>query len=264
MQLIYTYDIMFIRSDMMKKERKPLLYRICYRVIKLFYPKIRIDLRTQLKAPGNIYVSNHAQAHGPLSHYFYFPQNRFIWVIGQMSNRKEVTPYAMEDFWRMKSKWTKFFYKLFSITILAPLASFLMRSADAIPVYKDARLKITMTQTINRLDEGNDVIIFPENRGSFNKFINEFQIHFVDVARRYCKRTNKPLYFYPVYTCADLKTIFIGEPTLFDSSQDINIERMRIINYLQTEITKLAESLPNHVIVPYINIKRKYRQKSKE
>lgn len=246
------------------KTKKPLLFRIFYRVIKTFYPRFKVEYRTDLKAPGHIYVSNHAQAHGPLSLYFYFPQKRYIWVIGEMCNRKEVTAYAMEDFWRHKSKWVKWFYRLLSILILAPLGSYLLRTADTVPVYKDGRLKKTINDTINRLNEGNDIIIFPEHREVLNKFINKFQINFVDVGRFYTRRTQKDLYFYPVYTCVELRKIIIGEPTKFDPNANIDEERMRIVEYLQAEITKLGESLPNHTIVPYINNKKKYRQKSKE
>lgn len=248
----------------MMKAKKPLLFRIVYRIIKLFYPRYTIETLTELKEPGNIYVSNHAQMHGPLALYFYFPQPHYIWVIGQMCNRKEVTPYAMEDFWRHKSKWVKWIYKLFSILILAPLGSYLFRKAETIPVYKDTRLRKTINDTVARLDEGNDVIIFPEHRVNYNKYINDFQVNFVDVARFHTRRTNKDLYFYPVYTCYKLRKVLIGEPTKYNPEANIDEERIRITKYLQTEITKLGDSLPNHTIVPYENVKRKYRQKSKE
>ena len=248
----------------MMKTKKPILFRIFYRVIKMFFPRFQVEKKTDLNAPGHIYVSNHAQAYGPLAMYFYFPQKRYIWTIGEMCNRKEVTSYAMEDFWRHKSKWTKWIYKLFSFIILAPLGSYLLKTADTIPVYKDSRLRQTMSKSIDKLNEGNDIIIFPEYRDLYNKYINEFQINFVDVGRFYTRRTNIDLSFYPVYTCVDLRKILIGEPTKFNSHANIDEERMRIVRYLQDEITKLGESLPNHTIVPYINNKRKYRQKSKE
>lgn len=245
-------------------KKKPLLFRILRNTVRLVYRKYKVEVEEPLAEPGNIYISNHAQLHGPLGQYLYFPQKRFVWVIGQMCSRKEVTKYAMEDFWRTKSKWTKWLYKLFSFLVVAPLGSYLFSRADSIPVYKDVRLRKTMSQTIQRLDEGNDVIIFPEGREPYDKFTFQFQKNFVDVARPYSKKTGKPLLFYPMYTCHDLKKIIIGKPTRFNPEADINSERNRINIYLQEEITKLGDSLPNHTIVPYINVKRKYYKKSKE
>lgn len=245
-------------------KKKPLLFRLLRRIVRLVYRKYQVELQAELLPPGNIYVSNHAQLHGPLGQYLYFPQKRFIWVIGQMFNRKEVTTYAMEDFWRNKSRKTKWLYKLFSILIVAPIGSSLFRTADTIPVYKDIRLRKTMSQTIKCLDEGNDVIIFPENRNPYNQYINEFQRNFIDIARPYTKKTNKPLWFYPMYTCHQLKKILIGKPIKYDQANDIDSERTRICKYLQEEITKLGDSLPNHTIIPYINVKKKDYKKSKE
>lgn len=246
----------------MKKKNKPLFYRMCYRLIKFFY--LKYEVVGEVKKPGSVIVANHAQVHGPLGYYFYFPGKKKIWVIGEMFNRKEVTEYAMEDFWRHKSKYTKWLYKLFSITIFAPIGSYLFNAADTIPVYKDGRLRLTIRKTIETLDEEKNVIIFPEYREPYNDIVNKFQLHFVDAVKSYKKKTGRNLYFYPTYICRDLKKILIGEPILFDEHNNIEDERNRIISYLQDEITNLALTLPRHQVIPYVNNKKKNRKYSKE
>ncbi|HEY8444643.1 MAG TPA: hypothetical protein VIK94_00790 [Bacilli bacterium] len=248
---------------MIEDKKKPLIFRIIKRIVCLFYKKYTIVFNTDVETHGHFYISNHAQLHGPLGLYLYFPFRKYIWVIGQMCNRKEVYAYAMDDFWRNKSKYTKWLYKIFAKLIVAPFASFLFNRADTIPVYKDARLRFTMKETIKRLCEGKDIIIFPEGREHYNKFINDFQIHFVDVAKPYYHKTGIKAKFYPVYTCHDLKIVLIGEPIEFDPDNKLDDERRRIINYLQNEITRLGESLPNHRIVPYDNIKKRLYPYSK-
>lgn len=245
----------------MKRKKKPLFYRICYRIVKTFY--VKYEVVGEVKTEANIIVSNHAQAHGPLGLLFYFPYPKDLWVIGEMLNRKEVTDYAMEDFWRHKSKYTKWIYRLLSNLILAPIGPYLFKSADTIPVYKDGRLRLTLRKTIEKLEEGRNIVIFPEYREEYNNIVNKFQLHFVDVAKTYYKKTNKELNFYPVYTCRTLRKILIGEPIKFNPNEDMEIERQRIINYLQEEITKLALSLDNHIVVPYVNCKKKDRKTSR-
>lgn len=247
----------------MKKEKEPLLFRLTYKTIKLFYPRYKVECLEPLSDDGNIYISNHAQLHGPLGNYFYFPKKRYIWVIGQMCNRKEVTPYAMEDFWRFKSKYVKWIYYLASTLILAPFGSYLFRKAKTIPVYKDGRLRHTLKISFEKLKDGHNIIIFPESRNPYNDFINDFQVHFVDLAKQYYKMTGKELLFYPMYTCYELRKIIIGRPIRFNSNNKIEDERQRIISYLKESITELGMSLPRHTIIPYVNTKKKYRKKSK-
>src|SRR5690554_3077925 len=248
----------------MKKQKKPLFFRFIYSIVRKVYSKFEVEIKGKIDEQGNIYVSNHANLHGPLSLYFYFPFENRIWVIGQMCEYKEAAAYAMDDFWRHKSKATKWLYWLFSKIIVAPLAPYLFKHANTIPVYKDTRLRKTFYKTIDALSNNEDIIIFPEGRRKHNRFLNDFQPYFIDVAKHYYKKTNKRIKFYPVYTCPDLKKTIIGKPVTFNPEADIELERKRIINYLQAEITSLAEELPRHKVTPYTNMKKKYYPYSKD
>ena len=44
----------------------------------------------------------------------------------------------------------------------------------------------------------------------------------------------------------------------------MELERDRIISYLQDKVTNIALSLPRHKVVPYVNCKKKNRKYSKE
>lgn len=248
----------------MKQQRKPFFYRLIQSTVRKLYIKYTVEERNAPVEGGRIYVSNHAQIHGPIAHQLYFPRPKKIWVIGEMCNRKEAGDYAMKDFWPFKKKSVRWFYYLFSHLIISWLGPYLFTHADTIAVYKDIRLKQTMNQTVEALDCGEDVVIFPEHGTPHNRYLNEFLLHFVDVARRFHKVTGKPLSFYPVYTCPELKKIIIGQPIQYEYDQIPDQERLRIIGYLQTEITRMADELPNHTIIPYANIDKKKRQKSKE
>ena len=49
----------------------------------------------------------------------------------------------------------------------------------------------------------------------------------------------------------------------FTEELENGLNRYEAINYLQKEITKLAQELPVHIVVPYNNIKKKNYPKSK-
>ena len=248
----------------MKTKKKPLLFRIIQRIVRSLYLKYEVEIQEPIRTEAAVFVSNHAQIHGPLASYLYFPFPKKVWVIGEMCHIKEVPSYAMQDFWRYKPKITKWFWWLFSVFIVAPLGSYLMSRADTVPVYRDARLKLTLQKTIETLDNNVNIVIFPEGKEPYNRYINAFQKHFVDVARHYVRRTKKQISFYPMYICRDFKKIIIGKPIMYQPEQEMESERNRIVHYLQEQISALGDALPNHVIVPYENINKKNRPHSKE
>lgn len=229
-------------------------YWVIFRLVRLVYPKIQV-VGTLPEDPC-IVVGNHAHNHGPIFSELYFPRNRYTWCASQMTNLKEVPGYAYDDFWRNKPKLLKPMYKLFSY-LIAPLSVCLFNNAQTIPVYRDTRIIATFKETVQRLNEGSDVVILPEGRTPHNHIIQDFQDKFIDVARLYYKRTGKEIAFVPMYVAPDLKQTHLGKPITYHADQPPEEERQRIKEHLMNEITQIAVNLPRHTVVPYSNIPKK-------
>ena len=243
-------------SSKTKPKKKPLLFKMFVGLVRIFYRKRQFENTENLPDSPSIVVSNHAQMHGPITSELFFPAPKAIWCIGQMMKTKEVPSYAYKDFWSHKPKWTKWFYKLLSY-LIAPLASYLMKNADTIAVYKDSRIISTFRDSLDALDQNKHVIIFPENATVHNEIVNDFQDKFVDVAKMYYDKTQKIISFVPSYNCPALKKVVFGKPLPYNPSLDIKEQRQKVCTYLQEEITRLAKELPAHKVVPYANIKKK-------
>ena len=232
-----------------------------FRVLKwfvwLFYPKMEVVGKENLPDEAVIIVGNHTQMNGPIACELYFPDNRYTWCAGQMMKIKEVPAYAYQDFWSQKPKYCRPFYKILSY-IIAPLSVFVFNNANTIAVYRDNRTLTTFRTTVKRLSEGSNIVIFPEHDVAYNNIVYEFQDKFIDVARLYHKRTGKELYFVPLYIAPKLKKMILGKPIRFSPAAPIEEERRRINEFLMTEITDIARSLPEHVVIPYRNIPKKY------
>ena len=157
----------------MEKKRNWFSYG-CYRVIRwlvwLFYPKMKVAGAENLPEDACIVVGNHTQMNGPICGELYFPGERTTWCIQQMMHIKEVPAYAFQDFWSGKPKWTHWFYRLLSY-IIAPISVCVFNNARTIPVYRDSRLITTFKLTISALQEGKNVIIFPEHAAPHNHII---------------------------------------------------------------------------------------------
>ena len=242
-------------SKYIDTKKKPLFFKLARSIARIFYRKRKIIGEENIPCEPSLIVGNHAQMHGPLSCELFFPTKKYIWCIGQMMKMKEVPNYAYKDFWSHKPKCIRWLFKIISY-IIAPAAYFL-KHADTIAVYKDARIVHTFKETVDKLNEGANVVVFPECPTEYNNIVNEFQDKFIDVARLYYKKYNKEISFTPMYNAAKLKTIVFGKPIKFDASKPIEEERKRICDYLKDEITKIAKELPVHMVVPYLNIKKK-------
>lgn len=245
------------KEYVLKKDPKPpFFFRICRFFVKLFTKKYKFEFREEMKKEGCIIVSNHAQAGGPLSYYLYYgkERSRRIWCIGEVINKKEFPDYAMKDFWPNKK--SKRFYRFIS-KLIAPIMQYAFTHANVIPVYKDSRYLTTAKKTVQTMGEGYDIVIFPEEHKPFNEIVYEFQQNFVSVAKLYCAKYKKPVYFYPSYVCPSLKKVVIGKPIEYNPDSNFEEEKVRICEYLKKEITEIAYSLPKHTVIPYENIKKK-------
>lgn len=128
----------------------------------------------------------------------------------------------------------------------------------------DQRILTTFRQTVAKLGDGKNVIVFPEHDKKYNNIIYDFQDKFIDIARIYHKRTGKELCFVPLYIAPNLKSMYLGAPVRFCADVPIEEERRRICDYLMNEITDIARALPEHTVVPYRNIPKKYYPSNKE
>ncbi len=240
----------------MGEKKTSMLYRIIRFFVWLFTPRFQVEGRERLPDEPVIIVANHSQMYGPIACELYEPRPRYTWCIGEMFTLKEVPGYAFHDFWSYKPKRVHWFYKIVSY-LIAPLSVLIFNNASTIPVYHDARLITTFRKTMQGLDEGRDVVIFPEHYQEHNHIVYDFQDRFIDIARMYYRRTGKALCFVPMYIAPHLKKMIIGDPIRFDPEQPFSAERTRICEGLMQAITNLAEAQPRHRVIPYRNIRKR-------
>ena len=241
-----------------ENEKEPLLFRIMKRVIVAFSPKYTLHGTENLPEEPCVIVGNHSQMFGPIAGELYIPVKHDVWCAGEMMHWKEVPAYAYKDFWSGKPKSVRWMFKIASY-LITPLCVLVFNSAHTVPVYHDTRLISTFRRSIERLQEGSSMVIFPECYDEHNNIVHAFQDKFIDLARFYYKKTGTALQFVPLYIAPRLSTLYFGTPIRFDPEADIRLERSRICNALMDDITRMAVSLPEHTVVPYPNIpKRDY------
>lgn len=232
-------------------------------LVRFFYGKCQMVGLESAPEEDVVFVGNHAQMNGPIVGELFMPKNCYIWCAWQMMDRKEVPAYAFDDFWSGKPHWTHPFYKALS-HLIAPLSECIFNNARTIPVYRDMRIISTFRESIGAFKEKKSLLIFPECRERNNNVVNRFQEHFVDVAKLYYKNTGKEIVFVPIYIAPAMKKAYIGEGIPFRGEADIEEERDRICSSLSQAITQMARDLPEHWVVPYLNVPKKQYVSNKD
>ncbi len=246
---------------MQKRNRHPRLFKIVRNLVYLFYPKTQVIGLENLPNEPCAVIGNHAQLHGPIACELYLPDRFYTWCAAPMMHLKEVPHYAYTDFWSQKSKVLRPFYKALAF-LIAPLSVLIFNNARTLPVYKDSRILSTFRESIAKLKDGNNIVIFPEHDQKHNHIVYDFQDGFIDLAKLYYKRTGKELCFVPLYIAPNLKKMVIGKPIRFSSAAPFEEERRRICDALMNDITALACALPEHTVVPYRNIPKRFYPKN--
>ncbi len=239
------------------------VFRFIRYMVWFFYPEIQAEGLKDIPDEPVIIAGNHTKMNGPISCELYLPDNFYTWCAGEMMNLKDVPAYAFKDFWSEKPKRVRWFYKILSY-IIAPVSVAVFNNARTVAVYRDTRILDTFRESVSMLSEGRSLVIFPEHNKEYNNIVYEFQEKFVDVARIYYKKTGKEINFVPLYIAPTLKKMFFGQPVRFCAENPIEEERKRICGYLMDEITRIAQELPLHVVVPYPNIPKKRYPLNKE
>lgn len=237
--------------------RRNPFYRFIRFMVWVFFPKYTVEGVENLPKEAAVLVGNHSQANGPIISQLYGPRECYTWCIAKMMHIKEVPAYAYEDFWSKKPKWSLWFFKILSY-VIAPLAAFIMTKADTIGVYHDKRVLLTFKESVEKMENGADIIIFPECYDEHNNIVHEFQRGFVDLARVDYKKNGRCTPFVPMYVCPELRKLVFGKPIYYNPDAKPREEADRVCNELMDAISEIAYALPRHKVVTYNNIRRKY------
>ena len=252
-----------MKKQQEKKQKSQRLIRLIIKMAKIVYPKNEVLGLENLPKEPCILVGNHSQIHGPVAGILYLPDNSYFWGAGELMSLKTASTYAYKDFWSKKPVYIRWLFKLLSY-IAGPVLYYIFHSVNMIGVYHDKRLMSTLKKTEKALENGANIVIFPECYTEHNHIVHEFQGGFVDVARIHHQKTGRELPFVPVYFAPILHKIVIGKPTKYNADSVRTRERDRICAYLMDEITGMAEALPLHTVVPYPNISKKDYPKSRQ
>lgn len=223
------------------RNKHPLL-KLLKMILRLFYPRHAIaGMENVLPDSPAAFICNHLETYSPIVLSLYFPFPYRPWVHASVMTRELCRDYLETDFTRKTLKLRPPFSRWLA-AILAPLCIGLMRSIDAVPVYRgQMKVRETFAISVQALRQGDNLLIFPEKQNTrTSETVNEFHTGFINLARYYQQATDKTLRFYPVHISSKKRIITIGKAIEYVPAKNFYSEKARITAELQKAINEMA------------------------
>lgn len=159
-----------------------------------------------------VYVCRHLNMHGPFTTLKWIPFEVHPFVLHVFTNTKSaIRQYTEYTFSARRGKPAP------KHSLRGTLAGFftcrVVRSLQAVPVYRDSRALKTLRDALKYLEKGESVIIWPDVKYT-EGYDQPCEIYsgFLYLGELYQRRTGKELPFIPLYIDDDARTIHAREP----------------------------------------------------
>ncbi len=228
----------------MNKKKKPIrspLFRCFKGFLKIFVRKPNIVNLNDTLEEGAIYITNHVGAVVPLKLELYFPHNFKFWGTHEMVfTVKERWKYLATIYFPNKKHKSKFASKVLA-TLVTPFMSIFYKGSKLIPTYTDARTLETIKYSCKFLEEGNSIIIFPEDsHDGYHDVLKQYFAGFVLLAKQYYKKYGKDVKIYNMYYKKKSNTLVIDKYVTISELLKDNQDIRQIANKLKDKANNLA------------------------
>ena len=153
---------------MSNKKDKPVHYRKAWfrgfkKFLRLFIKKSEFVYLGEEIGKRGIILSNHVGTSAPLAFELYGLKNIRFWGAHEMNaGLFRLYKYQSKVYYHEKKDWNLALAKLFCL-IAAPVANIFYKGLRLISIHKGAKLRQTLVESIDVLENNQNVIIFPED-----------------------------------------------------------------------------------------------------
>ncbi len=230
--------------------RQPLATRFLRMVIRRVYPH-RLEGLENIRTDDDnplVFLCNHGEIYGPVAAICNIPVPVRPWVISYIvTEPKEMEDYIykynIQDIRWIPEKPGRALARL-----LSRLSVWCMTQLECVPVYRDkpAQLMKTFRASVEALQAGDNLLIFPENpnaagqdHGFEREGIGTLFAGFAMLGDIYYKRTGKRCRFVPMYCDKHNRTITFAPEIVFDVEADGETERHRVAAVCEAELNRM-------------------------
>ncbi|MBR1792706.1 MAG: GtrA family protein [Bacteroidales bacterium] len=200
-----------------------------------------------------VYVCNHGFIYGPIAAILNLPDTFRPWIDSRMLDRRqcyEDLNNTFDQFFRGQSNSRR----ERSVKKITQMVTNILWDFNPIPVIKGGSRELmnTMTQSLDALLNGNNLLVFPEHsrtsyKGDIQREHDEaaalrtFYSGFAHIGKMYFDRTGKSLSFIPVFINRKQKTLRIDRPINYEPTGDARCDRQSLSMRLYDSLSAMSE-----------------------
>ena len=225
---------------MVKKKRK-WWFRALKKLMTGRYKQPTIThLGEELKG-GAILLSNHEGTDAPMTLEIYHPAPLRFWGASEMnSGLIKMYKYQTRVYYHEKKGWNLHLARLFCL-IASPLTNLFYKGLNLISTYKDSRIVKTIRESLTALENGESIVIFPEDStNGYLEVLEGFHAGFVALAES-ALRKGLDLPIYVSYFNKTNRTYLIDAPVNYSSLKEEFKTREEITNHLLARCNELGK-----------------------
>ena len=144
-------------------KKKSILFRGYKGFIKLFKKKSKFVYLGEELSSGALVLCNHVNTSAPLSFELYLNKPTRMWGAHEMNNGLISTyKYQTRVFYHEKRGWNIHLARLYCL-LASPLTTLFYKGLNLINSYRDARFKNTLKESLESIEDGYNVVLFPED-----------------------------------------------------------------------------------------------------
>ncbi|MBE5734422.1 MAG: hypothetical protein E7347_05170 [Clostridiales bacterium] len=172
-------------SKKLVKKGKP-WFRFMKKLMRSRYKEPRFIFLGEEFKDGSLILSNHEGTDSPMSLEMYLDKPFRLWGTHEMnSGLVKMYKYQTRVYYHEKKHWNLFLARLFCL-LASPLTNLFYKGLNLISSYRDGRFMKTMKESLSAVQEGNSIVVFPED--STNGYLPELEGFFAGFAvfAEYC------------------------------------------------------------------------------
>lgn len=222
-------------------EKKKLWFRVYKCFIRLFFRKPKFIYLGEKPNEVSLHLCNHVGAKGPIKLELYYEHNFRFWGTHEMTEGiKSTYKYLSKIYFHEKKHINKFLSKVIAI-IATPFLNLVYLGLNLIPTYKDMRLRKTLRESLESLENNQSLVIFPEDSSSgyFDEltYFNDGFVMLLEMA--YKKGFNLPIYV--MYYQRKFNRYIIDKKIMYDDLLKLGLKRSEIAEMFRKRCNELGK-----------------------
>ena len=222
-----------------KKEKK--WFEFVKKIMRVRYKEPKFIYQGEQLQKGAVIVCNHEGTDSPMAWEMYSGKPISFWGAHQMnSGLKKMYSYQSRVYFHEKKGMNLFLSRLFCL-IASPLTNMFYKGLDVISTYEDARLRTTLKESVKRLEEGQNLVIFPEkSNNGYQAKLEGFHCGVV-LLLEYLKKKGIDNTVYTAYFNKEKNVCLVGAPKKYSELAEGCESRVEVAEKLCAECNSLGE-----------------------